>query len=96
MESFYRPLLLRPRSGLVSRLTSSASPALMAAEIRSRGRQRRAGALGCLHFGVDVLPCAWPPALERSFYVRELGAELGLDLLSAVELAAGTVHAAEL
>src|SRR5689334_9317788 len=71
-------------------------PHPLMSEIPGRRREWLAGALGGLRVGVKVLHRAWRLALERCLDVRELGAELGLDLLGAVELAAGAVHAADL
>ena len=51
----YRPRGLRPRSGLISRLTSSVSPALCCAGSRAGGGKRLAGALGGLRLGVEDL-----------------------------------------
>lgn len=38
----------------------------------------------------------WPRALERRVDLRQFRAEIGLDLLGALQFASGAVHAAEL
>jgi hypothetical protein len=43
--------------------------------------------LGSLGFGVEVLAGVRPLELDGDFDLGQLGAEPGLDLLSAVELA---------
>ncbi len=71
-------------------------PGPLPSRIPGRRRQRLAGALRGLGFGVRDLAGTRLLALEHRLDAGELGAELGLDLLSTVELAAGAVHAAEL
>ena len=77
----YRPRgRLRPRSGLISRFTSSVSPRSVVRD-PVPGRQRVAGALRGLRLDVEVLTRCGALALESGFDLRELGAEFGLDLL---------------
>ena len=62
-----------------------------------RGPERLAGALGGLRLGVELDRAgAGPLGVDPRSDLRELAAQLGLDLLGALELAAGAVHAAEL
>ncbi len=75
---------------------SSVSPAPSRPGSRAGGGSGSRARLAACASASRSSPDARPLALERRFDLRELGAELALDLLGAVELAAGAVNAAEL